>query len=978
MFFKKEIRDNHRSFKKNLLILLMSDLRRSERIQKHQPTDSNSTETTPTKKKRKLNRQELETNFNSLNEDFVPTKLFTDLSFDGEDLDIAELAEEWLNTYEENSVSAQKEIVNFILNCCGSLITVEEHDISDPTKASEIVQELEMSFKNQGVFEFYLLNSKNNDKKAKLYKNLHKNFLSFFDELIINADEKSLIAAEIEDDDGFEHEEYQLSVNPLVFELLIWLSKFSSSHISAFRFTSTLAFYQIQTSINQLIPKRKSKAESLKKLIENEKNKKDSNKINAIAVKNWEELLQSELSYLSVLSTISEDALASCFVNRIRDTVPSIRSESIISLTKWIKLLPSEYYQSSYFKYYSWLLRDNDINVKAIVFKCLTEISEFVLNNKSNKKKPKTNILITPFHNFVNENLSFVLSSVYYENDLEIKIDTLQFVYSIIDTKWVSSDDLLSICSMMFNNMDKYSSLPTLTSKNKESRLLVILSKLFYKAESIENTTLKKKKSQSSIETFLKYFYKAFNTHLKITEVDCSYTDVHKQNVEFSIESISQYEQQIMQAIEFLSPVYEESLNALPQTIVDSSIIEKIDIDELSRLWNETNFKLILLKGYCNGSILSNKLTTEVIRDDVTTYLPSIFKQYIKAGVSSKNFSHLVDILTMFEYDDYAEETDVFEISEIFVNFFFSNGLTSYSDILMKQSLNKMMSYYQNSQFDTKIRENWERHFNVIMDKGLQYLKDVDTKNSLFDSSSFDGFIQDFYFIYMNKLSICLNHFDVELSSDFLTLFKKLVISNVVPMIDDIKTPNVLNLDIYSSLCFKKVMEINQLLLNETEEQTLQDIDWDLIVSKASNIESLIHEVLQKTAELQIIDYDSDVIRYLKANLSENLVDILISYYNIIDKIQNSNATIHLNGLDSFTIDENIFGAMREAFIFYESKVLNSDNRDDYEYIKLCTLSLKMKSLLLVKDISLETSSLWRRLLINKNRLGPEYISIIT
>ena len=97
-----------------------------------------------------------------------------------------------------------------------------------------------------------------------------------------------------------------------------------------------------------------------------------------------------------------------------------------------------------------------------------------------------------------------------------------------------------------------------------------------------------------------------------------------------------------------------------------------------------------------------------------------------------------------------------------------------------------------------------------------------------------------------------------------------------------------------------------------------------------------------------------------------------------MNKIQKSNATLHLNGLNSLAVDENIFGAMREAFIFYESKVLNSKARDEYEYIKLCTLSLKIKSLLLFKDVQLDSSLLWKRLVINKNRLGPEYISIIS
>lgn len=147
----------------------MRELRRSERIQKNQYTEQSSEETTPTKK-RKLNRQELEANFNSLNEDFVATKLFNALAFDDENQDIAELAEDWLNTYEENSLGAQKELINFILNCCGSLITVEEHDISDPSNASDVVQELELSFKKQGVFEYFLLNSKNNDKRPSSTK----------------------------------------------------------------------------------------------------------------------------------------------------------------------------------------------------------------------------------------------------------------------------------------------------------------------------------------------------------------------------------------------------------------------------------------------------------------------------------------------------------------------------------------------------------------------------------------------------------------------------------------------------------------------------------------------------------------------------------------------------------------------------------------------------------------------------------------
>lgn len=953
----------------------MRELRRSERIQKNQYTEQSSEETTPTKK-RKLNRQELEANFNSLNEDFVATKLFNALAFDDENQDIAELAEDWLNTYEENSLGAQKELINFILNCCGSLITVEEHDISDPSNASDVVQELELSFKKQGVFEYFLLNSKNNDKKAKQYKNLYRNFLTFFDELIINADEKFLIAAEIENESDSENDQYQLSVNPLIFELLIWLSKFGSSHISAFRLNSTLAFYQIQTSLTQLIPKRKGKVESLKNLIDKEKSKKDSNRINTVAVANWEKLLQSELSYLNVLSTISQDGLASIFVSRVRDSDPLVRSESILFLTKWMKILPSEYYQTSFFKYYGWLLRDNDLIVKSNVITCLTEISDFVLNN-SGKKKNQAKLLVTPLHNFVSENLDYILSFVYYESDLELKVDTLHFICSIIDTKWISFNHMQSICSLMFENMDKQPSLPSLGSKNKESRFLNAVAKIFNKAEAMDQKSSSKKKiTKASVESFLRYFYKVFCIHLKITEGGCNYNNVHEQNVDLSIEGISKYDHQILQAVEFLAPHYRELLDDLALSLTDNTVIEKINIDQFTKLWKETELKLILFDGYCYSMISSAKSTDENAKEEISNHLLPIFQNCIKPALSSLGFSHLVNILTGFDNDDFVEESDSLEIAEVFFNYFFANGLTIYGDVLMKQSLNKMMLHYHNSQSTSKIEDCWQRKYNVLVDKGLQYLKEIDMKNGTFNNDEYDQFIQKFYVVYMNKISICIKNLGADLSSEFFDLYKKLIISNLGTTIEDITTPNVLNFEIYSSLCFKHIIEINN-LLPDSEGEASSDVDWNGITLKAQNISSLARDLLEKVSELQIIDYDSDVLRYVKSDISENLVDILLSYYSEINKIQHHNPSIQLDSLENFNINENTFGALREAFILYESKVLNSDTRDEYEYVKLCAFGLKIKSLLLIMNIPLETSSLWRRLLINKNRLGPEYVSII-
>ncbi|CAI5169382.1 AVN_HP_G0119790.mRNA.1.CDS.1 [Saccharomyces cerevisiae] len=96
--------------------------------------------------------------------DFQPTELFDILST-SEDVSIEELLREWLETYSENRDKFLQEFINLLLNCCGSVARVEDHDVHSNESSNETIGEIQLLFQRQKLHEFYLLISKENKKR---------------------------------------------------------------------------------------------------------------------------------------------------------------------------------------------------------------------------------------------------------------------------------------------------------------------------------------------------------------------------------------------------------------------------------------------------------------------------------------------------------------------------------------------------------------------------------------------------------------------------------------------------------------------------------------------------------------------------------------------------------------------------------------------------------------------------------------------
>lgn len=947
----------------------------------------------------KTNREELEENFNGLSEEFVPAKFFDLLAFESASADdefsLNNLVNDWLDIYEASPSKGRKEIVNLILNCCGSLIMAEEHDVNDTTNAETTVAEFEIFFKKQGIFEFYLYYSKDNDKKSKNYKNLYDNFRDFFKELVIEADKRGLIAIEIED---AEADDETLSVHPLIFDLLIWLSKFGSSNINPFRFVSTIALYEIQLAVIQLIPSKNSQAQSLSNMITKETKRKRKNQK---AVDNWNEKLQSDLTYINILKSIVDDALAACFEHRVRDTDENIRSISIQYLEKWIKNFPSKFYHANYLKCFGWLLADVAPDVKCASLLSLSNTIKFVINKNTN--------IITPLETFVRKYLSKIIDIVINDKELECRILAGEVINLVNELGWVNEKQSLVISSLIFMTPDSYQIRPRVGAKNKESRFLSTTAKFFFNTEhtlsfgktnknqfkvnesfkaedneilSDEESYIEDDAAQKNIENslsdednaavickFIKFFLDAFTCFVAVSTGVSSYDTFDIKNSQCEIDTFVSYQDTITQAMEFLSPKFKKKLFGLARFIVIKDDVSNNDFlnDFAIESIIKTDLLLLLLHGFCKGLYEQNKDSSNEFAPYFVQFLPKIVKLYITSGAKSSQIALVFQTLSFFTHEQFSNDSLLDEITASCQKAFFGNMIIRNDDLIRKNAFTALFLFYKKNTSSRHV-SYWRNETQVLLDKAIAFMETTVFVNPKeYPETNFDSFTKELFLLYINKLVILLRFFSVELPSVFWTLFEKTILSNVASLIDELQESNVVNFEIY----FVDILKHNAQLQTSIEKENSK-AEVQRIVTAFTKIKSLF-------SQLYHIEYDDAILKDLRLSTANTLLDIVLFYESTTNQTSTENIMIEE---DHIVLDNHIYDFIKDCFSYQEMKVLNAEGTDDDQYqqeiMNLCTFVLKIKNVFIIQNKNLKHSTLWQRILLKKERLGPDYVYIVS
>lgn len=399
--------------------------------------------------------------------DFKENELYTALS--NPDISIDELALEWLESFEEqdsdnkNTNTAICELINLILRSCGCITLLQPHDIANIDSSSDTVGELAISFKRQQYHEFPFASS---NKELKFFR---RNVLDFFLHLISLAHEKALLYRTFADERSNDDSEYSMS-SSLMDQVLTWLSNLSSSVVRPFRFVSTLVLFTIQSEICEINRKVVGSLEKYKKQFDNlKKSKKGNQKGNKrfeISKRNVD-LAHHQKETIDEYCT---EIIETSFIHRYRDIDPQIRMECLKNLGHWMALYPEFFFQSSYLRYFGWLLSDPSSIVRNEASRALLKLYRFSNNGGQ--------AMGMGFRQFTERFKKQLINMSMMDNDVNVRHNILSIFCELLKIGFLDNDDCIEVCLLFFEILDTGSGFGSSYDeklKNELSKFLSIL-----------------------------------------------------------------------------------------------------------------------------------------------------------------------------------------------------------------------------------------------------------------------------------------------------------------------------------------------------------------------------------------------------------------------------------------------------------------------------------------------------------------------
>ncbi|CCD25972.2 cohesin subunit IRR1 NDAI_0G01970 [Naumovozyma dairenensis CBS 421] len=938
--------------------------------------------------------------------DFEPTELFEILAT-SEDVSIVELLTSWLETYTENRDKFLKEFINLVLNCCGAVATVEDHDVHSNDSSNETIGEVQLMFQRQKIHEFHLLVSKEHKKKSK-YKPLYNNFVEFMSKLLDVANDLQLLFIESspinknDETNSENNENTEITMGPLVLDLLTWLSSFSVSKVRSFRYISTLSLYLFQDYLtNYIMILDKNYLSKLSKQLAVEEKKKRPNK------KTLEKLnltIMEIQGNKTVTESIIDNIVKLCFIHRFKDVDESIRSESMVHLAIWTENFPEYFLKVTFLKYFGWLLSDESSSVRIEVLKVLPKL---VVDDRG---KPTDNSFIRQFfERFKQRILEIALKDV----DLEVRIQSINVLTGISSLDYLEDSEMLLILSTIFSNHDiKVSS----TSKN--SRFLASVAKFFARItnekcqEFMNDNNLPKTIDNMSIDStikigiFIRLLSNSFVSHLEM--IKSGVEPREKIHILF-------------QAAEFLFPYFGSQIENICQLLINDEISNDIakqlstkenddqeeeandDLDITPLFPTDSNSIVLyvtVLNGLTQGGISSKNSTKFHISDII---IPNYEKLMLNLPLQSIDIlAPILEIFTLFTFEDWIHagyEKTVSKVTEAIMKMFKESNLVC-SDADMKyQSFSKVFQHIKKFE----LKELDELCVNELTYLKLQlenFLKDKMEKNEIGSPENFNETIVDLYEVYVNKLVLLGKGYTLEFDESLIKLFFKNYMSHMPSMLDslDIETIELMDFKLLVLLVTWQLQKWEDIF--ENLDPTSSQFNNTSTLKTSMNTIILIIESLNKIMINLPASTESTMtaIYLLNRSLSNSTIDIVVAVRVFELKLPDSNPWKEtLKNKLPYYLHTDVSNTFMEVYLYLESCAVNVNESGihldrlaeedvnlnelpkeelfggNYER-ELLLFTIKLKGLI---KLELLRGDIVSRIALNKDHLSPLYTKVI-
>lgn len=693
---------------------------------------------TNSRKKSKTSRKIGPKSVEELGPDFEENVLYKALS--KPDLSTQELALEWIEEYVENEENNKDSeliaaLVNLLLRSCGCIYLLQPHDLVNLESAAETVGELTIAFEKQQYHEYPFIS---NNKDLKFFR---KNVCEFFEDLIYLAHEKGLLyrASQEDEEDDSDGEEETLLAAPLMNKILTWLTSLSSCTVRPLRHISTTILLTIQTKLCDIVVTITTTLEKYQRQLSNitnnskhKGNKKPRNsKADAIS-KNIHIYHNQKETIYEYFGEITETT----FIHRYRDVDASIRQECLRQLGQWMTTYPDFFFQSSYLRYFGWLLSDPSNHVRAEVTKVLLKLYKNASNGNQN--------MSIGFRQFTERFKKQLINMSRKDNDFNVKHNLISICCELLKIGFLEESDNLQISQIFYYLLDYGSGF----GQSSDEKLKMELSR-FINLVNLESTKVELEKYSIFTEN---YESPQFGSeHGKLDINDCLRT---KNLIKFLKNSYDSYlknkptiESELPSTRNFTPiatvfkslyrlPSYAKSWEFLVRYLlfdlssitfhpklgnIEEENVEVTNFKKLLELSGETDYYYLL--NFINGSI-SSILSSNIKRGKdeaeneenhtsvlikLIDYLPAIQKSLNKSNnqflifldlwnVLIVSFSHSDNIYTMFQS---MGQLNVYnDITSKIISFYQSYESTDFeNDIILQvfdEYFNKLLINYDN------------------------------------------------------------------------------------------------------------------------------------------------------------------------------------------------------------------------------------------------------------------------------------------
>ncbi|KAI8645668.1 hypothetical protein BD408DRAFT_411341 [Parasitella parasitica] len=303
------------------------------------------------------------------------------------EIDMEEVAEDWVEQYKNNQPAALRSLINFVIRSSGCPMAITIDALNQEDGSFDALQELQAELVKLPPTEYPII-SRHNE-----FKTLKRNILLFFHQLIEICQHKTIY-------DGV-----------LIETLQNWLTTMSSSTYRPFRHTATLVSLRI---INQLCTVAEKAQETLdnakRQLIAAETGNKKSIKTRIATLK---QTCVAESRKCKNLQEYLKEFFDNIFVHRARDVESVIRHECYKELCNWMLNYQSFFVHNDYIRFFGWAFNDQSANVRSEILKSLTKLY-------------KVEAIATQFRPFTQRFKGRIEEMALYDVDVSVRVNAIQ------------------------------------------------------------------------------------------------------------------------------------------------------------------------------------------------------------------------------------------------------------------------------------------------------------------------------------------------------------------------------------------------------------------------------------------------------------------------------------------------------------------------------------------------------------------------